>query len=198
MADQNLTGSTSSGPDPMKAGHTASGASRSQDAQQAARRAEHHAREVVDQAKNQLQSVLSDQKQAAAGQLEGIVNALRTTAEQLRKQDQSSAATYVERAAVSLDRFCGTLRERDINSLAVQVQDLARRQPALFLGGAVAAGFMIARFLKSSSASSDDWDEPHAGESTYGSSGATPNTAYPSGPNYTQGGSSVDPISTPT
>jgi hypothetical protein len=30
------------------------------------------------------------------------------------------------------------------------VEDFARRQPALFIGGSVAAGFALARFLKSS------------------------------------------------
>lgn len=198
MADQTNPGEQSPGPDPVKARDPEVTTSASQDAQQAASHAQQHARDVVDRAKHQLQSVLSEQQHAAAGQLEGIVKALRTTAEQLRKQDQIPAAGYVERAADGLDKFCGTLRDRDINSLATQVQDFARRQPAVFLGGAVAAGFMVARFLKSSSSTSPSYPDYARQPDDYAEPSSARGETYSSGSSYTQGSSPVEPGGTPT
>ncbi len=121
-----------------------------QSTKQTARR---EAQELMGDAKRRVQAIVGEQQRAAAGQISGLAQALRTTAEQLYAQDQGPMATYAERAADSLERFGNTLRNRDIDSLAAQVQDFARKQPGVFLGGAVAAGFLVARFLKSTSPS---------------------------------------------
>ncbi|MGH9904058.1 MAG: hypothetical protein ACRD8U_00580, partial [Pyrinomonadaceae bacterium] len=62
----------------------------------------------------------------------------------------SSVAMFARRAAEGLAGFSGSLRQRDVDSLLAQAQDFARRRPAVFLGGALATGFVLARFLKSS------------------------------------------------
>ncbi len=121
----------------------------SQGARQTADRVRQQARDAAQKAKTQAESMLGEQQQAAADQLEGVAMALRKTAEQLDSQDQGPVARYAERAADSLDNLGGKLRDRDIDSLAAQVQDFARQQPGVFLGGAVAAGFLVARFMKS-------------------------------------------------
>jgi hypothetical protein len=111
------------------------------------------ARNAIDQTKQQAVSMLSEQKRAAAGQIEGFAKALRKTVEELNAQDRQPAARYVDQAADGLDRLSHSLRNQDIDALKTQVQDFARRKPGAFLGGAVAAGFLMARFLKSSSRS---------------------------------------------
>lgn len=123
------------------------------DAQETAQQMKQDAQEAVGKAKEQVKSMLSDQKHAAASQVEGFAQALRKAAEELNAQDQSPVAGYVQRAAEGLDRLGGALREGNMDNLAAQVQDYARRQPGVFLGGAVVAGFLLARFLKSSSPS---------------------------------------------
>jgi hypothetical protein len=144
-----------------------------------AEQAKQDAQEAVHAARTQVESMLGQQKSVAAGQIEGLAKALHTTGEQLRSQHQDPVANWVERAAEGLDRLCDTLRERDINSLAAQIQDYARRQPVVVLGGAVAAGFLVARFLKSSSSSS------HAVQS------------YADDSNYQQPMASSEPMNTP-
>ncbi len=124
-----------------------------QETQETAQQVKQDAQETVGKAKEQGKSMLGEQKHAAAGQVEGFAQALRRAAEQLDSQDQSPAAGYVHQAAEGLDKLGGALREGNMDSLAAQVQDYARRQPGVFLGGAVAAGFLLARFLKSSSPS---------------------------------------------
>ena len=42
------------------------------------------------------------------------------------------------------------MRERSLDDLIGTVEDFARRQPVAFIGGAVAAGFGLARLMKSS------------------------------------------------
>jgi hypothetical protein len=43
-----------------------------------------------------------------------------------------------------------TLRDRDVRELVQDAQQFARRQPAIFVGAAFAAGVLAARFMKSS------------------------------------------------
>jgi HSP20 family molecular chaperone IbpA len=53
------------------------------------------------------------------------------------------------KAADGLERIAERVREQDFSALWYQVESFARRQPGLFLGGAFAAGFALARFVKS-------------------------------------------------
>jgi len=48
------------------------------------------------------------------------------------------------------ERFANGLRDKSADELLRDVRNLARRQPALFIGGSVAVGILAARFLKSS------------------------------------------------
>ncbi|MBA2410066.1 MAG: hypothetical protein H0V62_09960 [Gammaproteobacteria bacterium] len=149
----------------------------SQGARRTADQVKQQARDAAQQAKTQADSMLGEQQQAAAGQLQGVAKALRKTAEQLDSQDQGPVARYAERAADSLDSLGDKLRDRDIDSLAAQVQDFARQQPGVFLGGAVAAGFLVARFLKSSARDESPSSAP--------------------GASYGQSDAATDPVSTP-
>jgi hypothetical protein len=56
----------------------------------------------------------------------------------------------VRDAAEKVEGLSGNISSRDVTQLLKATSDLARAQPLLFLGGAVAAGFALSRFLKSS------------------------------------------------
>jgi hypothetical protein len=107
--------------------------------------------EVADQARTQVMSKLGDQKERAAGSLEGVAQALRQTGQQFRDQNQQPFGQFAEGAADMVERFTGYLNQRDVHQMVGEVESFARRQPALFLGGAFALGLLAARFLKSSS-----------------------------------------------
>jgi hypothetical protein len=108
------------------------------------------AREAGEEIKEQAYSTADRQKDAAAQQMGGWAQALRTASDDLRKRGQDIAAGYVGHAADGLERASGTVRTRDVDDLIGTVEDFARRQPVAFLGGAVAAGFGLARFMRSS------------------------------------------------
>ncbi len=108
------------------------------------------AADVKEQVTAQATDKLSGQKEAASGSLNTVAHAFRQTGEQLRDNDQAGIADYVERAAGQVEHFAGYLSKRDIRGLAQDTEQFARREPALFLGGAFALGIFAARFLKSS------------------------------------------------
>jgi F0F1-type ATP synthase membrane subunit b/b' len=106
--------------------------------------------ELAGQAKEQAHSTATRQKEVAAQQMGGWAHALKAASDDLRNQGQNSVAAYVRQAADGLERASGNVRERDVDDLIGSVEDFARRQPVAFLGGAVAAGFGLARFMRSS------------------------------------------------
>lgn len=145
--------------------------------------------QVADQAKQQATTLLGGQKDRAAEAVTGIAQALRSTGNQLRQNDQGSVAQYTDKLAERVEAFSGSLSGKDVNELVADVERYARKQPAVFLGGAFVLGVLAARFLKSSgenanndasgqgsqysqsaaarqSANSDDWYER-----TYGRTG---------------------------
>jgi hypothetical protein len=93
---------------------------------------------------------ISIQKEKASGGLGQLVQALRKSEEHLRGQQQEQIAGYVEKAANQLERISESIKTADLRQWVDQVEGLARREPAMFLGGAFALGLLGARFLKSS------------------------------------------------
>jgi uncharacterized protein YjbJ (UPF0337 family) len=136
--------------------HTASDATREMTGQvketvgQVTDQAQQAAGQVVDQARQQVSSRLTGQKDRAAEGLTSVAHALRQTSQQLRDQDQQTVTGYIERAASQVERVSNYLKQNDLGGLVDDVEQFARRQPALFLGGTFVLGLLGARFLKSS------------------------------------------------
>jgi len=105
---------------------------------------------LMNTVKQRATAGLDTQKTRATDGLSVISSAVRQTTDNLRKEQHDTLAQYVDRAADQLDRFSTALREKDLDQLLHDAQQLARRQPALFIGGSFAVGLLAARFLKSS------------------------------------------------
>ena len=110
----------------------------------------HEAQRLADEAKAKGSSMLRDQQHFFAAQIGSLAEALHQTAQHLAAQEKSGLAQYTDQAAAGLERFSHSLRDRDFNTVAGQVEDFARRQPVAFIGGAALLGFLASRFLKSS------------------------------------------------
>jgi ElaB/YqjD/DUF883 family membrane-anchored ribosome-binding protein len=82
-----------------------------------------------------------------AAAVHGVADMLRRTADTLEHENNAAAARYAGRVAAQIDRFSTVVREREIGEMVASTEDFARRQPALFIAGAVAAGFVIGRLL---------------------------------------------------
>lgn len=105
---------------------------------------------VIARVRDAASAQVSTQKDRATDTLGTLASAVRQSTRTLRDQQQDTIAQYVERAADQIDRFSATLRSRDLGQLMADAQRFARRQPAVFIGAAFAAGVLAARFLKSS------------------------------------------------
>lgn len=143
------------------------------------------ATDAIDQGK----AMLTRQKEAAAERVEQVAQAVRSGARELTGRD-GETGRYVEMAAERLESFGRQLREKDLNGLIADVQDLARRSPAAFFGGSVLAGFMLARFVKSSST--------HADESSRGTASAERADAGDQGWSHPKWSAGPEDVSTPS
>jgi hypothetical protein len=111
---------------------------------------------VLDDAKEMARGKIAEQQQTAASSLGSLAQALRKSARELQGDgQQAGAARIAQTAADGLERFSGTLRDKDLDGMLRDAESLARRQPVLFFGAAVAAGFLAVRFLKSSNAQTE-------------------------------------------
>ena len=69
------------------------------------------------------------------------------------ESEQPAIASAAVTAADQAERLAGFLRNTDARELLRTVEDIARRQPILFLGGAFVAGLAASRFLKAAGGS---------------------------------------------
>jgi ElaB/YqjD/DUF883 family membrane-anchored ribosome-binding protein len=122
--------------------------------------AQHAAGQVARGVKRQATSQLESQKDRATDGLVILAQALRQTGQHLHEQEQGTIAGYVEQTAQRVEELTKHLRARDIRQLVTDTEDLARRSPGVFVGAALAIGFVGARFLKSSGKRADVERDP--------------------------------------
>ena len=106
---------------------------------------------VAQDVKRQGQEQFEAHKQTAADQTEKLAAVVDRVSEELKGQDQESLADYAGQLAGSMKSFADSLRERNLDELVKDTQQLARNNPTLFLMGSVAVGIALSRFLKASS-----------------------------------------------
>ncbi len=119
--------------------------------------------DAVDRATETAQKAVGtkveSQLERAADMLDHVADAVRKTGDQLQaEQPQVGGAAHA--AADQVERASSFLRQSDMQSIVGEVEDFARRQPVLFVGGALALGALAARFLKASPARRPDrWSD---------------------------------------
>jgi len=123
------------------------------------------------QASTKVVSTINDQKARAADGLGSVAQALRQSSGQLRDQDAAASLhQLVSSAADQVDRLSGYMRSRSVSDMVSEVEQFARRQPAVFIGGALLLGLLGARFLKSSGRPDASLSAPRDATNSYGGS----------------------------
>jgi hypothetical protein len=112
--------------------------------------------------KDSARSMIGNQQKAAASGLGQFAGALRKAAREMGDGGQQAPMSrMIESAADGLERFSGSLREKDLDSLVRDAESFARRQPAMFFGAAIAAGFLAVRFMKATRPQDDQQQIPY-------------------------------------
>lgn len=115
-------------------------------------RARNAASETGNAAWEEAQAQFEQQRSFVAEQANKVASALHNMAREFDQQDQHAFSNYTNRLASYSDALSEKLRDKDLNYFVDEARSISRRQPLLFVGGAIAAGFVLARFLRSSAA----------------------------------------------
>ncbi len=99
-------------------------------------------------------------KDGIAERLDDVAKAVHRSGTQLEGQ-QDWIAHLVERGAAELSALASTLRTNDLQGLLGKLDDLARRQPAVFVGATMAAGFGAVRLGKIAASGATREDLPN-------------------------------------
>lgn len=105
---------------------------------------------LAQQARSRSREFLEQQSRSAAANARDVADALRGTGEDLNRRGRSDLSQYVMQAADGLNRLSDRLAKGDVDDVLRQVTETARRHPGALFGGAIATGFLVSRFLKSS------------------------------------------------
>jgi hypothetical protein len=118
------------------------------EARQAGSALKGEARGVASDLKEQLAAQAEAQKDSLANRLQAIADRVHDTAEDLRGRE-AWVADLIDRGARELGHVAEDLKHRDVRALTSSFEGFARRQPALFMGAAVALGFALTRVARS-------------------------------------------------
>ena len=120
---------------------------------------------VAREAQKTVEKKVVERKSRVAEDLGGVAYALRQTTTD-EAHVSAEIRPFIEKAAEQVDRISHYIERSSPSTMVADVQALARREPALFLGGAFILGLVGGRFLKAtqpmaaaapSSAPSDDY-----------------------------------------
>jgi len=101
---------------------------------------------------------IDEKKTDLASGLTSVADTIRQVSSTLRETDEQTgvtdtAAKYSDSLAKQIEQISGYFERSDVREMVSDVEKFARKNPAVFIGGAFVVGLLAARFLKSSSSS---------------------------------------------
>ena len=108
--------------------------------------------ELKEKTMSRSKSTIESQKGKAAAGLESMARALRKTSETFQGENQRGISQYAKQLAGKMEGASHYVRDKNIDELIDDAGKFVQRQPVLALSGIFTMGFIVARFLKSSSA----------------------------------------------
>lgn len=135
-------------------------------------------KDTVGQIKEKAAGMVDEQKSNVAAGLTDVADSIRQVGENLRETDDQNSiarvtARYGETLAEKIESFSGYIEQVRIKDLTRDVEGFARRQPALFIGGAFLVGLLATRFLKTSAPNSEEGNSDNSKARKVGGSAAT-------------------------
>lgn len=121
---------------------------------------------LKDQVKETASNQLTSRLESVTGSLDTAVKLLRTAGDTVREQEKTGVADSITGVADRIEGWSTSLREQDVDKLIDETKQMAQKQPVLFVSGAVALGFLGARFLTSSAKKQEETSSVDSGESS--------------------------------
>ena len=174
---------------------------------QAGRQVKEQAGEATRRMKDQGATLLGQQKDRLASEIEHFGAAAHEAANKLDEENDCNVAHYLHAAADQIDGVAHYLRDSNVTRLVDDASHLARRRPEVFFGGMFIAGMALARFLKASgkhrhrmeafgefedfddenSVILEDFDEPEFEDESFGAGIGATGTLHDEEPGITTG-----------
>jgi hypothetical protein len=109
------------------------------------------AEQAKGQTRDQLRTQINTRSSQAGEQVISTAGAMRKTSGQLRTEGKEGIAKVVDGVAGGGERLGNYLTRADGDQILRDIEDIARKQPWLFVGGSAVFGFLASRFMKASS-----------------------------------------------
>ena len=107
---------------------------------------------------NNARSLAEEQKTRGASRVGSVAQAFHSAADEMA-QESPLAANYVHAAAKKLDETASLLRDNSVEELIQIATNFAEERPLVFISGAMAAGFVLSRLLRSSTLDDESNEE---------------------------------------
>ena len=107
------------------------------------------ASDVAEQVTKSAERQLAGGQERAAEAIGHLAEALRETGGQLRAREVPAVDEYLNRAATQVESVARYLQRKKLGQVIGDLESFARREPVLFVGGALVVGLLGGRFLKS-------------------------------------------------
>lgn len=115
------------------------------------------AKDALGQVKENAATTIEDKKANIAQGLTSVADTIRQVGDSVKPPEGETpnkvaelTTQYTESLSEQVEKISGYLERQDLRGLMSDLESFARRNPAIFLGGAFALGILAARFLKSS------------------------------------------------
>ena len=108
------------------------------------------AEELMGRAGESARSRIDDGRHQAARELGSVASALKQCGTDIDHDRTAMLTPYINRVADQVERFSTYIDSHTPEDIARNVENFARRNPAVFLGSCFALGMVAARFLKAS------------------------------------------------
>jgi uncharacterized protein YjbJ (UPF0337 family) len=105
-------------------------------------------RQILDSAREQATGFVDQRKNDLAQSVVNLANSLRESGSAF--EDRQQIKTLVDSAAGGLESLAENIRGRDLADILDNVEGLVRRRPGVAAVATMAAGFLVARFVKAS------------------------------------------------
>jgi ElaB/YqjD/DUF883 family membrane-anchored ribosome-binding protein len=114
------------------------------------------AEDLKSQAADKAREYADEGKARAAAGLDSVAKMIADSAAQIDDKLGAAYGDYARKAGDAMAGFSASLRDKDVEELFDDARDLVRRSPAIAIGAAAAAGFVIARIVKAGSEALDE------------------------------------------